>query len=161
MIMENILKKSVYLKSVLVIFIMAIVTAILQGNPYTSVEAGADRQLQIVLFFALSLGSVGLCYREYLAGLLSTEKKIIWTVAFGTLVRMFYVLFMNCELFFVMTNNADYLTSRQAESFFPESITAWRYFTPSMPSTQVGKSRSASVSGSPAFFLAIVEVKES
>lgn len=95
MIMENSLNKSVYIKSVIAIFIMAIITAILQGNPYTSVEAGADRQLQIVLFFALALGSVGLCYREYLAGLLSTEKKIIWTVAFGTLVRMFYVLFMN------------------------------------------------------------------
>ena len=83
----------VYRKSVLIIILMALLVAVLQGNPYTSVVYGVDRQPQIAAFFAISLLFVCYFVKLFISGKLSTERKILWIVFFGTLMRTFYVLF--------------------------------------------------------------------
>ncbi len=87
------LKKSVYTKSVLIIVIMALLTAILQGNPYTSVAGGADRQPQIAALFFAGLFAIALFAKDFFDHKLNTEKTILWIVFFGTFLRVFYCLF--------------------------------------------------------------------
>ena len=48
------ISKKVYRKSVLIILLMALLVAFLQGNPYTSVAGGAERLPQITVFFAVT-----------------------------------------------------------------------------------------------------------
>ena len=87
------LSRKTYRKSTLIILIMALLVAVLQGNPYTSVAAGADRQPQIAILFLIA-GLCGLYFvRALFTGKLTTEKKVLWIVFFGTLMRVFYVLF--------------------------------------------------------------------
>ncbi len=87
------IKKSVYVKSVLMIIVMALFTAIMQGNPYTSVVNGASRQPQIVVIFLVGLLAIGLFVRDYINNKLTVEKGILWIVFGGMLMRVFYCLF--------------------------------------------------------------------
>ncbi len=79
-------------RSVLMILIMALITAVIQGNYYTSIEGGAQRQPQILVLFLLGLFSIAIVYSEVKKNKFTTERGILWTVWFGMLMRVGYVL---------------------------------------------------------------------
>ena len=89
------MEKKVYRVGTLMIIIMALITALLQGNPYTSVVAGADRQPQITMIFLIGF----LAAAFYIAGLskgnMTSEKSILYVIFLGMLMRVSYVLFMD------------------------------------------------------------------
>ena len=87
------ISQKVYRKSVFIILLMALLVAFLQGNPYTSVAGGADRLPQITVFFAVTALFLIFFVKSIISGKLSTEAKLLWIVFFGTLYRVFYVLF--------------------------------------------------------------------
>jgi hypothetical protein len=83
-------------RSVLMILIMAIITAVLQGNYYTSIPGGyVYRQPQVTVLFLVGLVSLVIIYKEYKAQKLTTERGVLWTVWMGMLMRVGYVLFFD------------------------------------------------------------------
>ncbi len=78
------------------ILIMAIITAVLQGNYYTSIPGGyVYRQPQVTVLFLVGLVSLVIIYKESKALKLTTERSVLWTVWFGMLMRVGYVLFFD------------------------------------------------------------------
>ena len=92
------LKAGTTRKAVLIILVMALITAVLQGNLYTSVAAGAPRQPQIMLVFLI--GFLSLCFFVYEIKnkVLSPERAVLWTVFAGMLMRVYYVLFYDITI---------------------------------------------------------------
>jgi len=87
--------KKIYRVGTLMIIIMALVTAILQGNGLTSVAAGADRQPQITIIFLIGLLAVALYISGLLRGRMTQEKSLLYVIFLGMLMRVGYVLFMD------------------------------------------------------------------
>ena len=87
--------KKVYRVGTLMIIVMALITAILQGNYYTSVAAGAYRQPQITVIFLIGFLAVGLYVKGLLDGKMTQEKSLLYVVFLGMLMRVSYVLFMD------------------------------------------------------------------
>ncbi len=79
------------------IVIMALAVAILQGNPYTSVAFGAPRQVQVLMLFLVSILATGIWGYKVKTGKLSYEGGLLFTVFFGTLMRVGYVLFVDIQ----------------------------------------------------------------
>lgn len=93
------MEKSTYVKSRLIIFVMAVITAILQGNYYTSIAFGAPRQEQIIIILTVAILAIALFAARFFNGNLSEEKSILYIVFGGMLLRVFYVLFTDiCTL---------------------------------------------------------------
>lgn len=89
------MEKKIYRVGTLMIIIMALVTALLQGNPYTSVVAGADRQPQIAVIFLIGFLAVAFYIAGLAKGNMSSEKSILYVIFLGMLMRVSYVLFMD------------------------------------------------------------------
>ena len=87
--------KKVYRVGTLMIIVMALITAILQGNYFTSVAAGAYRQPQITVIFLIGFLAVGLYVKGLLDGKMTQEKSLLYVVFLGMLMRVSYVLFMD------------------------------------------------------------------
>ena len=87
--------KKVYRVGTLMIIVMALVTAILQGNGLTSVAAGADRQPQMTIIFLIGLLAVALYISGLLRGRMTQEKSLLYVIFLGMLMRVGYVLFMD------------------------------------------------------------------
>lgn len=87
------IKKSVYVKSNLIVLVVALCVALLQGNYATSIANGGFVQLQLVILFLLGFVSLFLIFNQKLRGELDTQKGILWTVWLGMLIRAGYVLF--------------------------------------------------------------------
>ena len=82
-------------KSVAMIIAMAVITAFLQGNYYTSVAGGAPRQPQVLILFLIGMFSVYAVCKDILNKRMSTERAVLYSVWFGMLMRVFYVLFFD------------------------------------------------------------------
>ncbi|ADL35237.1 hypothetical protein bpr_I2504 [Butyrivibrio proteoclasticus B316] len=87
------LKKSVYVKANLIVLLVALCVAILQGNYATSIASGANGQIQLALLFLIGFVSLFLIAEQKLKGELDAQKGILWTVWLGMLFRAGYVLF--------------------------------------------------------------------
>ena len=72
--------KKVYRVGTLMIIVMALITAILQGNYFTSVAAGAYRQPQITVIFLIGFWAVGLYVKGLLDGKMTKEKSLLYVV---------------------------------------------------------------------------------
>ena len=92
---ENYLNRSVYVKGRIVILVMTLSTAILQGNYYTSVAAGASRLVQITIIYLVGMFTVAAFVAMALAGKLTKENSLLYIIFGGMLMRTAYVLFMD------------------------------------------------------------------
>ncbi|WP_035767424.1 hypothetical protein [Butyrivibrio sp. NC2002] len=84
-------------KAVIMILVMALVTAILQGNRFTAVVSGIPKQPQITILFLIGLFSIvylAFCIKNKK---MDTEKSVLWIVWSGMLMRIFYVLFYDIK----------------------------------------------------------------
>ena len=86
-------KKSVYVKANLIVLLVALCVAVLQGNYATSIAHGGFVQLQLALLFLTGFVSLFLIANQKFRGELDTQKAILWTVWLGMLIRAGYVLF--------------------------------------------------------------------
>lgn len=88
-----VLGKGIYWKGRLIIFIMAAVTAILQGNYYTSVAFGADRQLEAAIALIIFIFASALFTSKFFSGKIGEESSLLYIVFGGMFLRVLYVLF--------------------------------------------------------------------
>ncbi|WP_155828044.1 hypothetical protein [Butyrivibrio sp. VCB2006] len=86
-------KKSVYVKANLIVVVVALFVAILQGNYLTSITYGEYGQVQLALLFLIGFVSLAIIVSQKMKGNLDTQKGILWTVWLGMLIRAGYVLF--------------------------------------------------------------------
>lgn len=86
------LSKGLFVRAGLLIVIVALGVAILQGNVATSVVWGADRALQLPIIFGIGIVLVAIAYFLKKSDNLGTEGAILLTVILGMLVRAGYVL---------------------------------------------------------------------
>lgn len=75
------------------ILLIALITAILQGNYFTSIAGGAPRQPQILILFLVGFISLFFLISEIRTQKVTTDRGVLWTVWFGMLMRAGYVLF--------------------------------------------------------------------
>ena len=80
-------------KSLIIILLVALVTAILQGNYLTSIAGGAPRQPQVAMLFLIGFISLFFLAGEIRQKKYTTERGVLWTIWFGMLMRAGYVLF--------------------------------------------------------------------
>ncbi len=94
---ENAIKDNTAKKAVIMILLMSLVTAVLQGNRFTAVVSGMPRQPQMTIIFLI--GIVAIVYLAY--GIknktMDTSKSTLWIVFCGMLMRVFYVLFYDIQ----------------------------------------------------------------
>ncbi|WP_026670854.1 glycosyltransferase family 39 protein [Butyrivibrio sp. AE3006] len=100
--------------SIIMILVMALITAVLQGNYWVSIAGGlAARQPQVMILFLVGFVSLTAIYceatgrirfrrkSEEKAGTISktlnltTERGVLWTIWLGMLMRVGYVLFFD------------------------------------------------------------------
>lgn len=84
-------------KSVIMILVLALITAILQGNYYFSIVGGAPRQPQVLILFVIGMISLAVVWTEFRKDQLKGERLILWTIWFGMLMRVGYVLFYDIQ----------------------------------------------------------------
>ena len=89
------MNKKVYRIGTLMVLIMALITAVLQGNYYTSVAAGANRQPHIVAIYLIGLLAIALFVGRLSQGKMTREKSLLYVIFGGMLMRVGYVLFMD------------------------------------------------------------------
>ncbi len=89
----NWLNKSVYVKGRVIILLLAVLVAFLQGNYFTSVAFGPYAQLQMAVIFAMGLFTVALFMSGTLRDRLSEEGKLLFIIFGGMLMRVWCVLF--------------------------------------------------------------------
>ena len=89
------MEKKVYRVGILMIVVMALITAVLQGNPITSVAAGAERQPQITVLFLVGFLAVAFYIAAVCRDKMTQEKSVLFVVFLGMLMRVGYVLFMD------------------------------------------------------------------
>ncbi len=85
--------KTTQVKAVLIILAVALITAVLQGNYYTSIAGGAAKQPQIAMVFLIGSVSLFILIKEIIKREINGDRGILWTVWFGMLMRAGYVLF--------------------------------------------------------------------
>ncbi len=82
-------------KSLIMILLIALITAILQGNYATSIAGGAPRQPQILILFLIGFVSIFCLISEIREKKYTRERGVLWTIWFGMLMRAGYVLFFD------------------------------------------------------------------
>ena len=87
------IKKSIYVKGRIIIFAMAILAAVLQGNYVTSVACGAERQIQMTVVLLAGIVLISLWTARSLGGKMTDEGTLFYIIFFGTLMRTAFVLF--------------------------------------------------------------------
>ena len=90
---DNYLSRSVYFKGRIIILVIALATAVLQGNYFTSVAAGADGQLLISIIYLIGMIGIAAFMTRTMSGKLTTEGSLLYIIFGGTLMRTAYVLF--------------------------------------------------------------------
>lgn len=86
------LGRGLYLRANLMIVILALAVAILQGNYATAVAAGADKSLFLPAIYGLGIICIVIIYYLKKNDNLGTEGTIMFTAFLGMLVRAGYVL---------------------------------------------------------------------
>ncbi len=89
----NWLGKSIYVKGRAVIFLMALLVAILQGNYFTSVAYGSFGQVQLAILFSIGLFTAAFFVSGLHRGAVSEEAGLTYIIFGGMLMRVWYVLF--------------------------------------------------------------------
>ncbi len=89
---DNEISKWVFLKGRLIVIAFAAAVAVLQGNYYTSIAFGADRQLQTAVIFTLGLFIVAFFAGSSFAGKLTDDARIVYCMLGGMLMRSYFVL---------------------------------------------------------------------
>ncbi len=89
----NWISRGVYVKGRIIIFLMAFLAAVLQGNYYTSVAFGAAGQVQLAALFTIGLFAAALYMSSKRQGRLTDEAGLLYIIFGGMLMRFWYVLF--------------------------------------------------------------------